>query len=195
MVKTKLFAFAVGLVLLVFTASLALAVEPEMVYPVDGQAIDLEGSYMFKVKPVQGASGYLFGLFQNDVMVYENYRDTGNLSLDGEFSLLESNPAHVNFQSGQVEVMIRALINGNWSEARKITLTLRPWGKSVVVPAKVTNNIQEQISAGATDSSALQRKIDDLQKKLEQSQQKQSELENRLSQIIAWIKSLFPFFK
>src|SRR5437763_1778065 len=48
---------------------------PDMVFPQNNQILDLEGAYMFKVQPVAGASGYLFGLFQDNVMVYENWRD------------------------------------------------------------------------------------------------------------------------
>lgn len=47
----------------------------------------------------------------------------------------------------------------------------------------------------SSDTAQLQQKVDNLQKKLEVSQQKQSELESRLNQMIAWIKSIFPFFK
>lgn len=48
------------------------------------------------------------------------------------------------------------------------------------------------------DSSAsaeLEKKVADLQAKLEESQQKQSALENRLENLINWIKSIFPLFK
>lgn len=98
---------------------------PKMVYPKNGQKLDLEGAYMFKVKPVAGASGYLFGLFQDNVMVYENYRDSKSLSPNGEFVLGESNPFHSKFKAGKVDVMIRAMVNGRWTEARKITIILK----------------------------------------------------------------------
>lgn len=99
---------------------------PEMVYPQDGQALDLEGAYMFKVKPITGASGYLFGFFQNGAMIFENQRDNKTLSSDGEFAIWESDPAHVKFQLGTVKVMIRALVNNSWTDAREITITLKP---------------------------------------------------------------------
>lgn len=99
---------------------------PEMDYPQNGQTIDLEGAYMFKVKPVTGASGYLFGLFQNNVMVYENLRDGKSLSPNGEFALRENSPFHAKFKAGSIKVMIRALINGQWSNAREITINLKP---------------------------------------------------------------------
>lgn len=99
---------------------------PEMVYPQNGQTIDLEGAYMFKVKPVAGAGGYLFGFFQNGVMIFENQRDTGTLSPNGEFAIWESDPAHVKFRAGEVKVMIRALVNNNWTDAREIIIILKP---------------------------------------------------------------------
>lgn len=98
---------------------------PEMVYPQNGQTIDLEGAYMFKVKPVSGASGYLFGFFQNGTQIFENQRDTGQLSKDGEFAIWESDSAHAKFKAGEVKVMIRAYINNKWTDAREITIILK----------------------------------------------------------------------
>lgn len=184
---------------------------PEMIYPIDGQTLDLEGAYMFKVTKVAGASGYLFGLFQDGVMVYENYRDNKTLSSDGEFALWESNPFHAKFHEGVVKVMIRALVNNQWTDARTIFITLsprvnknpvptllpQPSSRPVLQPTPPTIPYQEIITV-VTDSSAsavLQQKIEDLQKQLEQSAQRQSILEERLNQIINFIKSIFPFFR
>jgi len=99
---------------------------PEMVYPKNGQTLDLEGAYMFKVQPVASASGYLFGLFQDNVMVYENYRDAKQLSTNGEFTLSQSNPAHAKFKAGPVKVMIRAYVRNQWTDARTINIALKP---------------------------------------------------------------------
>lgn len=110
---------------------------PEMVYPKNGQVLDLEGAYMFKVNPVTGASGYLFGLFQDNVMVYENYRDTKQLSTNGEFTLSPSNPAHARFHTGNMTVMVRAFVNGKWTDARTISINLKP--RQVVLPNPTAN--------------------------------------------------------
>lgn len=101
---------------------------PDMVYPVDGQTLDLEGSYMFKVKPITGSvpDFYLFGLFQDDVMIYENWRDDRQLSIGGEFAVHPDNPYHSKFHAGDLKVMIRALINGQWTDARTLNLKLVP---------------------------------------------------------------------
>lgn len=186
---------------------------PEMVYPQDRQTIDLEGAYMFKVTRIEGASGYLFGLFQDDIMVYENYRDAKTLSADGEFALWEGNPAHAKFKAGEIKVMIRALVNNEWTDARTITITLKPRGGQEVgstpIPMPVpsimptASPILPTIPPSQTivivrDSSAsaqLQKKVEELEQKLNESQQKQSTLENRLEQIIHWIKQIFPFFE
>lgn len=184
---------------------------PQMVYPQDRQTLDLEGAYMFKVKPVEGASGYLFGLFQNGVMVYENYRDTKTLSSNGEFALWEGNPAHAKFHSGEVKVMIRAYVRNQWTDAREIFINLRPRaGDSILQPVRNVSQtplpqtsiptppgIQPSQVVAVTDSSAsaaLQSKVDELERKLEQSQQEQSALREQLNRIISWIKSIFPFF-
>lgn len=183
---------------------------PEMIYPQNGQILDLEGAYMFKVKPVEGASGYLFGLFQDNTMVYENYRDTKTLSSNGEFALWESNPAHAKFHLGEVKVMIRALVNNQWTDAREITINLKsrkstasatvlskPSLQPVLAPTPPAIQPSQQVVVvkDSSASAALQQKIDELQKRLEESQQKQSALELQLNQIINWIKSIFPLFK
>lgn len=172
----------------------------EMVYPQDGQVLDLEGGYMFKVKHIEEASGYLFDLFQDGKLVYENYRDGGQLSLNGEFALWDADPVHANFHAGNLVVTMRALVKGQWTDTRTINLILKPRGKTLE-SSKSASKLQPvvisptQMSSAATDSSALQKRIDELQKKLEESQQRQSALEGRLNQIIEWIKSIFPFFK
>lgn len=106
---------------------------PRMVYPRDGQSLDLEGAYMFKVQSVAGAR-YLFGLFQDGQMIYENYRDDKTLSPNGEFVLSESNPAHAKFKAGPVKVMIRAMVNNKWSDAQTININLRPRQISLPTP-------------------------------------------------------------
>lgn len=101
--------------------------EPTFVYPTNGQVLDYEGSYMFKVTPVQGASGYLFGFFQDGQMIYENYADDQTLSPDGEFALHRGNPHRLAFDPNlPTKVMARALVDNQWTNASEITITLVP---------------------------------------------------------------------
>lgn len=206
-------------------ATAAMPGAPEMVYPADGQALGIDGAYMFKVKPVNNASGYLFGFFQNDLMVYENYRDNRTLSSNGEFAVWESNPFHNKFKLGKVKVLIRALVNNQWTDAREITIILAPGGgTNTNTQTAATRASIQQVTGTAgpatrepfvtaqkppvikpsekivavTDSSvsaALQQRINVLEKKLAESERRQSVLEKQLSQLISWVKSVFPFFK
>jgi hypothetical protein len=98
---------------------------PSYVYPTNGQTLDYEGAYMFKVTAVFGASGYLFGFFQGGVMVWENYRDEGSLS-GTEYAIWPGTEAHSRFQVGNVAVWARANVGGQWTEARIITIHLVP---------------------------------------------------------------------
>ncbi|MCL5746856.1 MAG: hypothetical protein M1277_01060 [Patescibacteria group bacterium] len=188
----------------------AVSSAPEMVYPVDGQTLDLEGAYMFKVKPIAGATGYLFGLFQDGVMTYENYRDTGTLSANGEFALWPDNPAHAKFHTGAVTVMVRALVNNQWTDARQITIYLEPRNGPVTVPAGQASSILPAVMpvlptiepqtkivvvTDASASAALQKKINNLQKEVNKTKQKQAETESKLNLIISWLKSFFHSFK
>lgn len=136
--------------------TIPILVAPAMVYPQDRQILDLEGAYMFKITQTPGASGYLFGLFQDGLMVYENYRDTQTLSPNGEFVLRESNPAHARFHAGAVTVMIRGLVNGQWTEAREITIMLRPRSTSLN-PTPTITPIPTPIGIGTTNPIGIGR--------------------------------------
>jgi hypothetical protein len=194
---------------------------PSMVYPADGQSLDLEGAYMFKVNPVQGATGYLYGFFQDGNMIYENWRDNKTLGWT-EFAVWESNSYHSKFKTGPVKVMIRALVNNQWTEAREITIYLKPRAggstpyptpkvtpKTTVVssstsavPKAFTSGQVIVVSPDGSASAQLKEKVEELENKLNESEQKteelqkqQSVLEKRIEALTKWIKSLLPFLK
>ena len=104
---------------------------PVYEYPTDGQTLDYEGSYLFKVQPIASAEGFLWGFFQNGVMVWENYRDEGTLS-GNEYGIHPGSVAHSKFVPGDVEVWVRAAIEGEWTDATVITIRLQPRGTSIV---------------------------------------------------------------
>lgn len=93
-------------------------------YPQDGQTLDYPGAYMFRVHPVAGAQGYLWGFFQNGVLIWENWRDEGHLS-SNEYSILPGTNAHTRFSVGDVQVWVRAWMGSEWSDATIITIHLR----------------------------------------------------------------------
>jgi len=80
---------------------------------------------LFKVKAIPSAEGFLWGFFQNGVMVWENYRDEGTLS-GNEYGIHPGSIAHSKFAHGDVEVWVRASINGQWTDATVITIHLQP---------------------------------------------------------------------
>ena len=96
---------------------------PTFVYPAEGQRLDYNGSFLFKVNPVNGASGYLYGFFQNGFMVWENYRDEHKLS-GTEYGIDPGTPAHFAIQSGALQVWARGLVNGQWTDATIINIYL-----------------------------------------------------------------------
>lgn len=100
---------------------------PVFVYPVNGQTLDYEGSYLFKVKPIPSAEGFLWRFFQSGVMVWENFRDEGTLSGE-EYGIHPGTEAHSRFVPGPVEVWVRAWVNGAWTDATVITIYLEPAG-------------------------------------------------------------------
>jgi lysophospholipase L1-like esterase len=98
---------------------------PSFIYPKNGQTLDYEGAYLFKVKPVPGASGYLWGFFQGGKMVWENYRNERKLS-GTEYGIQPGTPAHKKFVKGTVAIWVRGLVNGKWTKATIITIHLQP---------------------------------------------------------------------
>ena len=96
---------------------------PSFVYPTNEQNLDFEGDYLFKVTAVPNADGYLFGFFQDDVLVWENFRDEGTLS-GTEYGIQQDTEAHARFHPGDVDVWVRAYIDGTWTDARVITIHL-----------------------------------------------------------------------
>ena len=98
---------------------------PSFVYPKNGQTLDSEGAYVFKVTPVPGASGYLWGFFQGGKMIWENYRNERKLS-GTEYAIRPGTLAHKTFVKGKVAVWVRGLVNGKWTKATIITIHLQP---------------------------------------------------------------------
>lgn len=98
--------------------------KPVFDYPVDGQTIDYIYSYLFRVEPVGNAQGFLWGFSQNGTLVWENLRDEGVLS-GNEYGIHPGSAAHEKFVPGNVDVMVRVMVNGQWSDATTITITLR----------------------------------------------------------------------
>jgi len=97
---------------------------PVFEYPTDGGIIDYEGAYLFKVTPVEGADGYLWGFFQDGEMVWENLRDEGELS-GTEYGIQVGSEAHGRFVPGEIEVSVRARVEGEWTEAGVVRVNLR----------------------------------------------------------------------
>lgn len=106
------------------TVTVACVNKPVFIYPVNGQTLDYVGSYLFKVEPIAQAQGFLWGFFQNGVMVWENYRDEGKLSTN-EYGIHPATTAYSKFVRGAVDVWVRALIDGQWTDAAIITIYLR----------------------------------------------------------------------
>lgn len=94
-----------------------------MVYPYDGQILEwgADKSYMFKVEPREDAAEYQFAFSQNGLLIHEE----STTDADGEFAIHPYHPNHGDFQTGYVEVTIKARFAGDvYSEAGVITIGL-----------------------------------------------------------------------
>jgi NPCBM/NEW2 domain len=130
---------------------------PRFVYPENGQTLDYEGAYVFKVKPVPGASKYLWGFFQGGKMVWENYADERKLS-GTEYSIQPGTSAHKRFVEGDVDVWVRGLVNGDWTDATIITIRLQPGaaspGQEAASPGPEANGVVSYVDDYAQECSA-----------------------------------------
>lgn len=129
--KPHLFAHLISVLLLVnlvvFPTSdhIKAAAGPIFDYPQDGQTLDYYGAYLFRVQPMANASNYLWGFFQNGVLVWENWRDEQRLSIN-EYGIYPNTLAHSKFIPGDVQVWVRGIIDGQYTDATIITIHLVP---------------------------------------------------------------------
>ncbi len=98
--------------------------KPVFDYPNNNQTLEYNSAWLFRVQPLPNAQGFLWGFFQNGVLIWENMRDEGSIS-SNEFGIYPGTVAHSKFVPGSVEVWVRALINGQWTEATTITIYLQ----------------------------------------------------------------------
>ncbi len=101
----------------------ALAQAPTFVYPANGNSLNYGGDYLFKLHPVEGADGYLWGFKQDGLLMWENQRDEGRVSSD-EYRIEAGTLAHARLHPGAVEVLVRARICGAWTAAGTIMIEL-----------------------------------------------------------------------
>ena len=96
------------------------------VYPLDGQILDFEGDYSFRVNNIEDADGFLWSFTQNNVVVWENLRDELGLTAGGTYGISAGSAAHSRFVPGAVEVSVRAVKGDYLAEPTIITIILQP---------------------------------------------------------------------
>ena len=98
---------------------------PVVTTPAFGQLVDYAGDLPVNVEPVSGASGYLYGFFENGTAVWENSRTISTLS-GTDYTIKAGTPAHEAIKPGPVDIWVRALVNGQWTDATIIKVTFGP---------------------------------------------------------------------
>ncbi len=100
-------------------------VRPHFQYPDHFGYLDLEGSYMFGIRTVRGASAYRWKFIQGGVVVYETIEEAQDANRQ-DIGIHPDNPAHAKFKEGSVQVIVQAKIQEEWSREGTITITLVP---------------------------------------------------------------------
>lgn len=99
---------------------------PSFIYPSNGQTLTCSGSYLFKVNSVPNATGYLWGFFQNGVLLYQEFVPFAS---GYEYAITAGTSQHSTFYPQNcraTDVWVRAAVNGQWTDpASIITINLR----------------------------------------------------------------------
>lgn len=119
--------------------ALAAVPGPTVVSPSDGQTLDFNGNVSVSVDPVEGSSGYLYGFFQNNSMVWENYANERQLS-GTEYTIAANTPAHAAIKPGPLQIWARASVNGAWTDATILNVTLTAGGGEINGSVGCDNN-------------------------------------------------------
>lgn len=121
---------ALGMLPMVLLAALFIAVParaalagPIFNYPQPGQQLGHAGAFLFQVGAVAGATSYEWSFFQNGAMVWQDWRDEGRYS-GREYGIGPGTRAHARFGLGPVEVAVRALVGGTWTDSTRQTIFL-----------------------------------------------------------------------
>ena len=93
-------------------------------YPLDGQVIDYNSYYSFKVTDI-GADGYFWTFSQNGEVVWDSLRDDKGGTAGGGYLISEESEAHSRFVPGPVEVSVRALKGSYLADPTVITIILQ----------------------------------------------------------------------
>jgi hypothetical protein len=96
---------------------------PAPMSPTSGQTIDAGSVLTFEVRPVDGATGYLWGFFQNGQAVWENYANERVLS-GTTYTIAPGSAAHQAIKPGALQIWVRGLVGGQWTDATIIDVTV-----------------------------------------------------------------------
>ena|GEM_PF-985346 len=98
---------------------------PAFVFPANGAAYPATAPYIFKVKPVSHAIGYLWSFIQNNVIVYQNLAWEGHLS-PSSYTVSLGSKAHQLIHVGDLRVGVRAmLVGGHWSTTGEVSVRIQ----------------------------------------------------------------------
>jgi hypothetical protein len=96
---------------------------PALVSPTSGQTLDFGRQLVLEVRPVDGATGYLWGFFQNGKAVWENYANEHVLS-GTTYTIAPGSAAHEAIKPGALQIWIRGLVGGQWTDATIVDVAL-----------------------------------------------------------------------
>jgi len=100
--------------------------------PMDGATLNYD-ELVFQVNPITGAEGYSWTFIQDDIVVWDTMKDEQKLT-DIKYRIPPTGKLIEKFNPGELQIQVKARINGVWTEPSTITIFL---------PARTLANIPE----------------------------------------------------
>jgi hypothetical protein len=91
----------------------------------------------FQINPVPNAEGYAWIFIQNGHILWDTIKDEQKLA-DTEYSIPETGSVSDKFSPGELQVLVKARINGVWTEPETITVNLP--AREVRTPTETTTH-------------------------------------------------------
>ena len=88
---------------------------------------DLGSYYSFEVNTVNNAEGFVWTFYQNKKIVYDTWRESGGLLIEGTRYDTNYGDISKKFQEGLLTIQVRSkLRNGSWTEPSYLFVYLKP---------------------------------------------------------------------
>jgi len=116
---------------------------PTFVYPTEGQSLDFDGDFLFKVDPLLGASEYFWQFYQNSEKVWSSEMDPNPSG--SEYGIYSNSESHNRFVPGEVEIIVFAVVDLSFTQSGVLHITLVQQSVPSITPTILTSATVTQV--------------------------------------------------